>query len=190
MSLRAMLWAFDSAPDYLTATQRHVLVALADHVDDNTSQAWPSILRLARRTGRSESAVRRSLQAIEDAGIITRQIQQAPTRGPDWSRPNLYLWHPAESLTGSLDRLPVDKPPVRVTPPVPMTPPPCTGDTPPPVRVTPEQLLEHSDNPLLTVRVDTPAVAACGQQTEHDPHPFTFGTCSGRLGHDDYPAYG
>lgn len=159
MSVRAMLWAFDHAPPYLTPTQRHVLVALADHVDDSTSEAWPSIGRLARRTGRGESTVRRALKAIEDAGIITIDLQAAPSRGTDWTRPNLYLWHPDGIMDGTADRdiPPVDKPPVTVTPGVTLTGDPLWDDTHPPVPMTPEPSLEPSEN--TGVPVEGPSTA-------------------------------
>lgn len=108
-----MLWAFDDAPPYLTPTQRHVLVALADHVDDSTQVAWPSLARLSRRTGRDIRTIRRTMRALEAAGIISTDHQSAPTRGTDSTRPNLYHWHPEGTMSGTADRdiPPVDKPP-------------------------------------------------------------------------------
>jgi DNA-binding transcriptional ArsR family regulator len=144
VSLRAMLWAFDEAPPYLSPIQRHVLVALADHVDDSTQIAWPSIARLARRTGLGQSTVRRSLAALADAGIISVEIHGAPTKGGDWTRPNLYRWHP-DGSTQAVDKS-VDKPPTAVTPPTAAGGPPSRCEGGPPPAVTPEQSLEPLEN--------------------------------------------
>lgn len=103
MSIRAMTWAMESAPDDLTPTQRHVLLVLADFVNDETLTAFPSVARLCRRTGLSTRSVQMSLRALEDAGIISTHIKAATGAGdriiPHDRRPNLYRWTAFETLT-------------------------------------------------------------------------------------------
>lgn len=91
-----MTWAMDNAPDSLTPTQRHVLLVLADYVNDETMSAFPSLNSLANRTGLTERAVRNSLRVIESHGIISTTIKGARGIGerpiPADRRPNLYRW--------------------------------------------------------------------------------------------------
>lgn len=47
MCIRAILWALDTPVGDLTA--KLVLIALADHADDDNFQCWPSVSRIARR---------------------------------------------------------------------------------------------------------------------------------------------
>lgn len=56
----------------LTALQRLVLLALADHAD-RENKCWPSQKRLAERTSLSERSVRKILKELEEAGRIVRQ---------------------------------------------------------------------------------------------------------------------
>jgi predicted transcriptional regulator len=101
-----MAWAMDHAPEELTSTQRHVLLVLANYVNDETRTAYPSLGRLARQTGLSERAVRMSLRALEGAGLISTKMQGAVGSGgktiPADRRPNLYRWL-AEELRGEPD---------------------------------------------------------------------------------------
>jgi len=109
MSVAALSWALDHAPAELSTVERFVLVALADHVDDETRKAWPSVARIMRRTGCSRRAVQRALRSLEQHGIITSAHQKAPSGDHAGLRPNLYLWHP-ERATG-YPAGPVDNPP-------------------------------------------------------------------------------
>lgn len=91
-----MTWAMDCAPESLTPTQRHVLLVLADYVNDETLSAYPSIATLSGRTGLSERAIRMALRALETHGIIATHFKGALGSGarniPADRRPNLYRW--------------------------------------------------------------------------------------------------
>lgn len=93
MSLRAMLWSFDQAPRCLSTGERLVLLAIADHVDDDTAQAWPSINRLAARTGLDRRTVQRSIRQLQAQRILTVRDGGAVWRRAD-RRTSVYLWHP------------------------------------------------------------------------------------------------
>lgn len=96
MSLRAMLWAFENAPQSLKSSERFVLVALADHVDDDTGQAWPSIRRLAARTGLDRRTVQLAIRQLEAQRIITADLGGASWRRAD-RRTSVYAWHPEKA---------------------------------------------------------------------------------------------
>lgn len=91
-----MTWAMDYAPEELTSTQRHVLLVLADYVNDETHSAYPSVASLASRTGLSTRAVRQALRVLEAYEIIETRIKSATGSGerpiPADRRPNLYRW--------------------------------------------------------------------------------------------------
>lgn len=53
----------------LSATQKSVLISLADNANDE-GVCWPSIASIAERTCLSERAVRNSLRALEDLGLL------------------------------------------------------------------------------------------------------------------------
>lgn len=54
----------------LPRAQREVLLALADHAEDDGTGAHPSVARLAWKTDLSESQVQRHLRALEQLGVI------------------------------------------------------------------------------------------------------------------------
>jgi hypothetical protein len=91
-----MAWALDHAPEELTPTQRHVLLVLANYVNDDTRTAYPSLGRICRQTGLSERAVRMALRALESFGLIGTRLNAAVGSGgrsiPADRRPNLYRW--------------------------------------------------------------------------------------------------
>ncbi len=61
--------AWDSALE--GSTHRFVLVAIADIADD-AGYCWPSIRRLAAKTGLSDSSVKRSIRHLEGLAILAR----------------------------------------------------------------------------------------------------------------------
>ena len=71
MSIRLMSEIFES--DTLGPTERLIMLAIADHADD-TGRCYPSISRLAQRTGLSERAVRGNVRALENQGYLTIHI--------------------------------------------------------------------------------------------------------------------
>lgn len=68
MSLRALTWAW--GVEDVSSTQKLVLLALADHKNEQTGRCDPSVERIARRTCLSERAVRGALAALADRGLI------------------------------------------------------------------------------------------------------------------------
>lgn len=69
MSVKAIAWAFDLEIDDPSA--KFVLVAICDHVDED-GWCWPSLSRLARKTGFDRSTVQRSMQKLVDRGLLRR----------------------------------------------------------------------------------------------------------------------
>ena len=88
MSVKVMAWVWDQD---LPTSQKMLLLAIADHSDDDGDNAWPSKARLARKVGLSENRIRQMLRELEAAGWITTERQQGGThRTPSDRRPNLY----------------------------------------------------------------------------------------------------
>lgn len=75
MSVRIMAQVFD-LPD-MGPTKRIIMLALADHADD-AGRCYPSVDRLAKRTGLSERAVRTNLRQLESEGYLGTQIGVGP----------------------------------------------------------------------------------------------------------------
>lgn len=71
MSVKAIGWAFDQKLDDPLA--KLVLLALADHYNESTGDAWPSIDRLVTVTEGSRSTVIRKLKKLEQVGFISRE---------------------------------------------------------------------------------------------------------------------
>ncbi|MBA1146393.1 conserved phage C-terminal domain-containing protein [Ectothiorhodospiraceae bacterium WFHF3C12] len=76
MSVRAMAaaWAIQVAP-----TEKLVLLALADHANDETCECWPSLTHLCRKTGLARSTVAKALKALEARSVITRKPRGTTT---------------------------------------------------------------------------------------------------------------
>lgn len=94
MSFTAIMQAFN-LPDTIKGNGRLVAIALANRVNmhpehDNQLCAWPSIKGLAADIGASKSAVKNSLNMLEEHGVITR-IQRFSDKG---QINTLYIWHP------------------------------------------------------------------------------------------------
>lgn len=73
MSVKALTWSFNLRLQDMAA--KAVLHALADHADEH-GRCWPSLARIARFAGCSESTARRALQRIEALGIVRRQARE------------------------------------------------------------------------------------------------------------------
>lgn len=73
MSVRALTWSFNLRLQDMAA--KAVLHALADHADES-GKCWPSLARIARFAGCSESTARRALQRIEALGIVRREARE------------------------------------------------------------------------------------------------------------------
>lgn len=77
MSIKALEWALDARQTGpLAAEVRLVLVALADHADPAGRGAYCSAPTIAARLGCTVRSVRRSITALEDAGVIGLGDQQ------------------------------------------------------------------------------------------------------------------
>lgn len=68
MSLQAMNWVFQNSP--ATLGKRLVLLALADHADDEGFDAYPSVATIAQKARMSERAVQYALRQLEDDAAI------------------------------------------------------------------------------------------------------------------------
>ena len=71
MSIKAVSWAFDQQIDDPMA--KLVLIAVADHINESTGNAWPSIERLEYMTSASRRTVQRKLKKLEEDGYLERQ---------------------------------------------------------------------------------------------------------------------
>jgi DNA-binding MarR family transcriptional regulator len=122
--------AIDLAP-----TPRFVLLALADHADD-AGRCYPSIARLAQRTGLSPRSIQTSIKKLQAKGYIDVEVN-AGKRGT-----NVYVLR----LTPAGTALPKEIHPARDSPP------PRKGCTPSPAGAAPEPSYNRQEpskeNPL------------------------------------------
>ena len=77
MSIRAMTWAYGLTLG--SPAQKAVLIALADHADEDNS-CWPSVKRLMGRTEFSERTVQGALKALYDRRLMSVEIREGKTR--------------------------------------------------------------------------------------------------------------
>ena len=91
MSVRALTeaWAFIEKGKCDTAGEKLCLLRLADHVNDETKQAWPSTRHLAKMTGLGRSTVQRSLLSLADKKAFKPERRKSQF-GDDKS--TLYHW--------------------------------------------------------------------------------------------------
>lgn len=71
MSVRAISWALDEV-DGLTATQKCILIALADRCNQDY-ECWPSYTDLLRRTGADRHTIARAISKFVAKGLITKR---------------------------------------------------------------------------------------------------------------------
>lgn len=71
MSIKAVSWAFDQ--QIKDPLAKLVLIAVADHINESTGDAWPSVERLEQMTCASRSTVLRKLKMLETSGFLQRQ---------------------------------------------------------------------------------------------------------------------
>lgn len=89
--------------DYeLSASERLVMLALADHADHNGENAFPSVDLLAWKTSMTERGVRGILQRLHKRGALVEQ------RRPGYHRPRTYRIVLA-ALPAKAPRLPREK---------------------------------------------------------------------------------
>jgi len=77
MSVKAMAWAWEQP---ITANQKLVLLALADHAD-HKGICWPGLTGIAEKTGISRRQVQRLITQLEDARLVTRSKRISAERG-------------------------------------------------------------------------------------------------------------
>ena len=71
MSVRCMAWAWTVDID---ASSKLVLLALADHANDEDHECWPSLMHLTRKCSfKDKSTTLRHLNHLEDEGLIRRK---------------------------------------------------------------------------------------------------------------------
>jgi len=83
MSVKSLTWAFEQP---ISATEKVVLLALADHANEH-GMCWPSVSLLMQRAHVGERTVQRAIQSLEDGGFIVRERRKREN-GSDTS--NLY----------------------------------------------------------------------------------------------------
>lgn len=88
MSVRVMTQVWDA--DISTA-EKMVLLIIADHANDDGTNAWPSVATIARKASMSERSVQRHIKSLESAGLL-RVEQQAGGNAKmrNDRRPNRY----------------------------------------------------------------------------------------------------
>lgn len=107
MSVKVMAWVWDQE---LPTSKKMLLLAIADHCDDDGDNAWPSKARLAEKVCLSEDRVRVMLRQLENEGWITTHQSQGGTRQtPTDRRPNLYRINMTRGRVGKPSRGRVDK---------------------------------------------------------------------------------
>lgn len=104
MGVKYTTWAWEL--DLATGV-KIVMLALADHANDATGLAWPSVPRLMARTGQSERTVQNSLRTLEQTGLIA---EEAPPRQHQsrryrlvMSKSEAQILHPSKTSGGAED---------------------------------------------------------------------------------------
>lgn len=135
MSIRVMAEVWDLP---LSSTEKLVLLALADCANDE-GDCWPSIATLGRKASVGERSVQRSIQALKEAGHLTRI--EVTGRGCR------YRIHPRQCGT-----------PARVAPVTNTTPPPPQCH-PTPATVAPKPSMNHQEPSEGCASGDAPLTA-------------------------------
>jgi hypothetical protein len=170
MSFRAMIWAWEV--DGLTSATKLVLLALAQHANEDGNNSYPSVATVAAECRMSERTVQGALKALETEGYITvvRRLRQtsmfslrmdlkvvakrerAPARNPAESAPS----HPAESA--------------------PLNPAESAGTTPQNLQFNPaDSAPEPVQQPVRNEPADASACAGAGEAAEGAAFDALFG---------------
>ena len=70
LSFKALGYVWDYP---LCPRDKLVLLALADHANDEDFTCFPSMRRMARKTGYSTTTIQRAIDSLENLGLITRE---------------------------------------------------------------------------------------------------------------------
>ena len=89
MSLRAMLWAMDEAP-VESATERLILIYLADYASDDGTGIFPAMQKIASRSGFSRSTVKRTVKRLADRGVLAPGDDRLVGHYREDKRPNVW----------------------------------------------------------------------------------------------------
>ncbi|HEY7418637.1 MAG TPA: helix-turn-helix domain-containing protein, partial [Ktedonobacteraceae bacterium] len=87
MSVRQYSVACDLEDERLNATDKSVLLILANHADENGGRCFPSVPTIAKKAWTSERSVQRSLKALEECAYLV--VERG--RGRDVSQYHLTL---------------------------------------------------------------------------------------------------
>lgn len=85
-----MTMVLDFAPEHWNTGTRMVAIALADRVNGDSLECWPSVVDISRRTGLKKRQVQNHLRQLEAEGVITN-LGQRPVKGNRGS--NTYRWN-------------------------------------------------------------------------------------------------
>ena len=100
MSIESMVTVLNAGN--LTPQDKLVLLGIANH--DGDGGAWPSVATLARYGCCSERTIRRVLQRLTEAGLVTVEYQAGGRQNTRADRrPNLYHLHLARVVDNSHD---------------------------------------------------------------------------------------
>lgn len=103
MSMDAYRWALTW--DNIKPTEKLVLILIADHYNDKSHRAWPSVERLAKQGCMHRSTVMRAIAGLQEAGLIeVEPWVRADLGGQLNNRYCLPLYDPASNRA---TRLPV-----------------------------------------------------------------------------------
>ena len=88
MSVKIMSWVWEQD---IPTTKKMLLLAIADHSDDDGDNSWPSKHLLAKKVNVTEGQIRRLLRELETDGWIHTSLRSGGSNrvSPD-RRPNLY----------------------------------------------------------------------------------------------------
>lgn len=136
----------------LEGTPLLVALCIADHAQDESGEAWPSIARICTRVRRSERAVYEALAVVEESGWMERIARPG--------RSNVYrMLLP----TPAVGRTPAESAPLRETAPTPAV------DRTPPLR--PTAPITINEPPLETTSVVKEVDNSLGDPTDSPPVP-------------------
>lgn len=95
MSIRAMAQVFDFAPLEWSSAERLVALIIADHVGDSTGECFPSVERIAQRSGITSRQVQRIIRRLELYGVV----EVRPRFENNRQTSNIYAWRDLWTIT-------------------------------------------------------------------------------------------
>lgn len=96
--IQAIVTVLDFAPKHWSSGTQLVAIALADRVNGDTFECWPSIADVCRRTRMDRRTVQRHIRTLEQDGVLTNLGQRIGRNGHPAS--NVWRWN----LLVTLDR--------------------------------------------------------------------------------------